>query len=224
MRDRTRERDQPVEPFADFLHQREGAEHAGMPAGSRSHGDQPRCTLFDRLVRKAVVDHVMHGDPAPSADRVEHFLARAERGDDHRHLPFGAGLHVGIEPVVRFVDDLVDRIGRGRAIGIVAIMRRQFLGDLVQPFVDLALRPRIQRGEAADNARLALRDDQLRPGYDEQRRSDDGDAQFVEGGGQGHGRRAPRWCRETWAYGAFPRLSRVTLRQRQVAGRTCSIS
>ena len=191
MCNRTRKRDQAVEPFADFLHQREGAQHAGMTAGAGGHGDQAGGALFDCLACETVVDHVVKRNAAPAFDRAEHFLARSERGDDQRHLPFCTGRHVGFEPVVRFVDDLVDRIGGCRTIGIIAVVRRQLFGDLVQPLIHLALRTRVERGKTADDPRLALRDDQFGPGNDEQRRSDDGEAQLVEGGGQGHGGKIP---------------------------------
>ena len=228
MRDRTRQGDQPVEPFADFLHQCEGAEDAGMAACASSNRDQPGSALLDRLAGEAVVDHVVQGDSAPAFDRAEDFLTRAQRGDYHRHLPLGAGRHVGVEPVVRLVDDLIDRKGRGRPVGIVAIMRGQFLGYLMQPFVDLALRPCIECRKAADDARLALRNDQFGTRHDEQRGSDDGQAQSVERCGQGHDSRVPLSMDVTRAYGPSQDLSSVTLRKRQAdaAGRSrrCSIS
>src|SRR3546814_18937823 len=84
------------------------------------------------------------------------------------------------------MDDLVDRIGRREAVGIVAVPRGEFLGDLVQPFVEERLRTGVERGEAADDARLALRDDEFGPRYDEQWRSDDGQAQTVENRGKDH--------------------------------------
>src|SRR3546814_10412977 len=82
--------------------------------------------------------------------------------------------------VVRPVDDLVDRKGGRKAVGIVAVPRRQFLGDAVQPFVEQRLRTSVQGGKAADDARLALRDDQVGTGDDEQRRADDGQARSEE--------------------------------------------
>ena len=161
-----------------------------MAACARCDGDKAASTLFDSLAGEPVVDDVVHGNAAPAFDGAEHLLARAERGDDQRHLPFGAGRHVCFEPVVRLVHDLVHGIGRRRTIGIVTIMCGQFFGDLMQPFVDLGLRARIERGERPDDPRLALRDDQLRTRYDEERRADDRQAQLVEGGGQGHGCRS----------------------------------
>ena len=86
-----------------------------MAAGAGGDRDQPVGALLDRLAGEAVVDDVVQRDPAPAVDRVVHPRRRAERGDDDRHLPFGAGRHVLLEPVVGAVDDLVDREGRGRA-------------------------------------------------------------------------------------------------------------
>ena len=138
VRDRARQRDRPIEPGADFLHHRERTERAGMAARSGGDRDQPTRALLDRLAREAVVDHVVQRDPAPAGDRGEHVLARAERGDHHRHLPLGADRHVLVEPVVRLVDDLVDRIRRGGPVGVGAVVFGQFLGDPVQPFVEHA--------------------------------------------------------------------------------------
>ena len=161
-----------------------------MAACARCHGDEAASTLFDSLARKPVVDDVVHGNAAPAFDGAEHLFARAERRDDQGHLPLGAGRHVRFEPVVRLVHDLVHGIGRRRTIGIVAIMRCQFFGDLMQPFVHLGLRAGIERGERPDDPRLALRNDQFRTRYDEERRADDRQAQLVEGSGQGHGGRS----------------------------------
>ena len=85
------------------------------------------------------------------------------------------------------MDDLVDREGGGRAIRIVSVPLRQFLGDAVQPFVEQRLRARVQRWKGSDDPRLALGDDQFRTGDDEQRRPDDGQAQALQDGGQAHG-------------------------------------
>ncbi|QYU70903.1 isoleucine--tRNA ligase [Leptolyngbya sp. 15MV] len=212
VRDRARQRDQPVEPLADFLHQREGRLRARMATGTGGHGDEAGRALVDRLPGEPVVDHVVEGDAAPVGHRLEHLLARAERGDDHRHLPLLAHGHVLIEAGVRLVDDLVDREGRGGAIGIGAVVRGQFLGDAVQPFVEHARWPRVERGKAADDARLALRDDQLRPRDDEQRRADHGQAQAVERGGQGHRYLLDAYVIVNAAYGPRGDLSSQHLR------------
>ena len=69
---------------------------------------------------------------------------------------------------------------------MVAVPGGQLLSDPVQPFVEQALRPRVQRRKGADDPRLALGDDQVRIGDDEQGRADRGQAQAVEQGRQAH--------------------------------------
>ena len=120
-------------------------------------------------------------------------LARTQRGDDDRHLPFGAGLQVDLQPVVGAVDDLIDRKGCCRALRMVAIVRGKLLGDPVQPLVEQRRGTGIERGKRADDPRLALRDHQLRPRNDEQRRTDDRQAQAVEQRGKAHGAGCARW-------------------------------
>jgi hypothetical protein len=63
----------------------------------------------------------------------------------------------------------------------------QLLGDPGQPFVELGDRPGVQRRKRANNPGLALSDDQVRAGDDEQGRSDHRQAQAVaQNGRQGH--------------------------------------
>ena len=186
MRDGARKRHQTIEPFADFLHQREGAERAGMTTRTCCDRNEAGRAFLDRLASKAVVDDVVQRDSAPAIHGLENLLACAERGNHHRYLPFRAGLHIGIEAIVRPVNDLVHCIGRCRTVGVVPIMRGQLFGDLVEPLIDLTLRAGIERGKRADDPGLTLRDHEFRPGNDEQRRSDYGNTQLVERGGQGH--------------------------------------
>ena len=165
-----------------------------MAAGPGRDRDQPVRALFHRLAGEAVVDHVVQRDPAPAVDRRIDILARAERGDDERHLPLGAGRHVGLEPIVRAVDDLVDRKRRGRPLGVRPVMRGERLGDPVEPLVELALRPGVKRGEAADDSGGALRDHQFRPRNDEHRRGNHRERELLEARGQrgGDGHRLSR--------------------------------
>ena len=166
-----------------------------MAAGPGRDRHQPVGALFDRLAREPVVDHVMQGNPAPAMDRRVHILARAERGNHQRHLPLRTRREVRVEPVVRPVDDLVHPEWCGRAVRVIPVMRCQFLGDPVQPFIKLALRPRVNRRERPDHPRFALRDDQFRPRDNEHRRGDDRQAQPCDPGGkrggQGH-RQSPQ--------------------------------
>ena len=127
-----------------------------MAAGAGGDGDDPVRAFLDRLAGEAVVDDVVKRDPAPAVDRLVELDARAERGDDDRHLPFRADLHVVLEPVVRAVDDLVDRERRRGPLGMVAVPGGERLGDLVQPFVEQLGGPRVQRREAADDPRWCI--------------------------------------------------------------------
>ena len=74
--DRARQGQRPVEPFADFLDQRERRPAPGMAAGAGGDRDQPVGAFLDRLARVAVVDDVVERDPAPAVDRIVE-LARA---------------------------------------------------------------------------------------------------------------------------------------------------
>ena len=153
---------------------------------TRGDRDQSVGALFDRLAGEAIIDHVVQDDAAPAVRGLVDVFPRAQRGDQHGHLPFFAERHVLFEAVVGLVDDLIDREGRGGAVRVVSIVRGERLCDLVQPLVELADGPRVERGEAADNARLALRDDEFGAGNDEQRRTDDGKAQVLEQLGKRH--------------------------------------
>ena len=167
------------------MDQGEGRQPPGM-AGAGRDGDDAVGALLDRLVGEAVVDDVVEGDAAPAVHRLVQFDDRAQQGDDDRHLPLGAGRHVLLQPGVGAVDDLVDRERRGGRVGMVAVPGGELLGDAVQPFVEQRLRPRVQRREEADDPRLALGDDQVRVGDDEERGADGGQPEPVEEGREAH--------------------------------------
>ena len=86
-----------------------------MPACAGCDGDDAVGALLDRLVRKAVVDHVMHHDPAIGMDGRVDVLARAQRGDDDRRLVLDAKFKVLLHALIRLVHDLVDRERRDSA-------------------------------------------------------------------------------------------------------------
>ena len=113
----------------------------------------------------------MQHDTAPAVHSSIQVFARAERCDRDRHLPFSTGREVRLEPVIRFMDDLVHGIRRGGTVRVVTVVLCQFLGDPVEPFIEKTLWPRVECGEAANNARLALRDHQVGTGNDEKRRA-----------------------------------------------------
>ena len=141
------EQQRAVEPGADVVDQRERRDRARMAAGARSDGDEAVRSFLDRLPREAVGDDVMQREPAVAVHRRIHVLARAERGDDDRRLPLDRQRHVLFEPGVRPVHDLVDGEGGGALLRMGAVVRRERLGDLVQPLVELRNRPGVQRGK-----------------------------------------------------------------------------
>ena len=117
-------------------------------------------------------------------DRLVHLDPRAQRGDDHRNFVLHTKLEILLEPVVRLVDDLVHRKRRRKHVRMRPVPGGQLFGDLVKPLVKQGHRPRIQRRERAHDPRLALRDDKLRAGNDEQRRSDHRQAQSITQNGR----------------------------------------
>ena len=149
-----------------------------MPARAGGDGDEAVGAFLDRLPCKRVVDDVVEDETAIGMDRLIDVLARAERADDDRNLVTDAAFHVLHQPVVRAMDNLVHRERRRRPVRIFRVVLRERFLDLDDPFVELFLRPRIKRGERADDSRLALRDDKLRIGNDEQRRPDHRYAHF----------------------------------------------
>ena len=185
--DRARQRDRPVEPLPGLGHERERRYLAGMAAGAGRYQDQPVGALLDRLVREFLVDHVVKNDAAPAMRGLIEFLARAERGDDHRHLVLLAKREILIEPVVRPMHDLVHRERRRQPVGMRLVVRGEFFLDPHQPLVEQRRRTRVQRRKRSDDTRLALRDHQIGHGNDEQRRTDHGNRQTaLEQGRHGH--------------------------------------
>ena len=184
--DRAAQRQGPVEPFTDFLHQRHRVLHTGVTARAGGHRNQAVGALFDRLVRKGVVDDVVQHHTAPAVHRIVEISAGAERRDDDRHLVLGAEQKVGVEPVVALVHDLVDGVGRGRPSGCARSCARERFGDLGEPLVEHRRRTRVERRHRTDHPRGALRDHEFRVADDEQRRADDGQGQALKHGGQGH--------------------------------------
>ena len=127
-----------------------------MAARASRHGNQAIRALFNGFAGKAIINYIVKANAAPTVDSIIEFHSRAERGDRDWHLPFGAGCDVSIKPVVRFMDNLVDRIRRRWPIRVRPVMRRQLLSYLMEPFIHHGLRPRIKRRKRANNPRLAL--------------------------------------------------------------------
>ena len=158
-----------------------------MAAGAGGNQDQTVRALLDRLVREFLVDHVVKNDAAPAVRGLIELLARAERGDHHRHLVLFANREILFEPVVRSMHDLIDCERRRRPVGMRLIVHGKLFPDPRQPLAEQRRRTRIQRRKRSDDTRLALRDHQIRHGDDEQRRADHGYRQTsLEQGRHGH--------------------------------------
>ncbi len=151
-----------------------------MPTCTGGNGNETIRAFFDGLARKTVINDVVQCDTSPRVDRLIKFFTRPQRRDCDWHLPFRACRNIGIKPVVRAVDDLIDSIGSRRLIRVGAIVRGQFFGDLMKPFVKLRLRARVERRKRSDDPGLALGNDQFRTGNDEEGRAYDRKPQAIE--------------------------------------------
>src|SRR6516162_41221 len=100
-----------------------------MATSAGRNQNQPVCTLLDRLVREFLIDDIVENDAAPIVHGLVQFLARAEGGDDYRHLVLLTKRKIMLEPIVRLVDDLVDRKRRRWPLGMRLVVRRKLLLD-----------------------------------------------------------------------------------------------
>ncbi|MNN41696.1 hypothetical protein D3C81_1558300 [compost metagenome] len=85
------------------------------------------------------------------------------------------------------MDDLVHGDRAHPLARVRRLERGQVLLHLREPLVEQLRRARVQRGEGADDAGLALRQHQFRIADDEHRRGDDGQGQVLQDGRQGLG-------------------------------------
>jgi hypothetical protein len=88
---------------------------------------RPSAPFSIALLRELVVDDVVQRHAAVAVHRVVHVGARAQRGDDDRHLVLHDHLHVVLEPVVALVHDLVDGERRGGLVGVGLVVGRERL-------------------------------------------------------------------------------------------------
>ncbi len=129
----------------------------------------------------ADVGDVVEDHAAVAVDRIHHVAHGAQRGDDQRHLLLDRDRHVGHQPGVGRVDDVVDAEGGGPGL--------QPALDLVNPVAIALGRALVQRREGADDPGVAGLDHQIRAGDQEHGRRDDRQGQaFLKRSGNGHGR------------------------------------
>ena len=165
-----------------------------MAARTGAHQDQAVDAGLQRALGVRHVGHVVEHQAAVAVRRDDHVVRGAQRGDLDRHLVLLAHVDVVLQAVVGAVHDLVHREGRDLLLRMLRLVVGQLAGDALQPLLEHLLRARVQRREGADDSRLALLDDEVRIGHDEQRRADHRDREVVaQQGGKGH-RFAP-WIR-----------------------------
>ena len=87
---------------------------------------------------------------------VVDFLASTQTGDVKRHLEFDALLHVLHQPVVGFVNNLVDGKGGRRRVRMGGVVGGQGFGDLGQPVAQLRSGSGIQGRHGTHHASFAL--------------------------------------------------------------------
>jgi hypothetical protein len=134
--------------------------------------DQAVDALFRRLLGVALADDVVKHHAAVGMHRLDHVLGRPQAGDDDRDLVLDTGLHVGPQAFVGGVTDLVDRERRHFLVRVVGGKGAELGLDPRDPLAERRLGPRVERREGADDAGLALGDDQLGPRDDKHRRAD----------------------------------------------------
>ena len=159
----------PSNQARDLLDQGEGGHGAGMAAGAGGHCDQPVGALGDGFAGEGVVDDVVQDQAAIGVDGLVHLLAGAERGDHDGDLLADADGDVVFQSVVAAVDDLVDGEGGGGVVWMGGVVFGEGGFDLDDPVLQHLGRAGVEGGEAADDAGLALRDDERRVGDEKHR-------------------------------------------------------
>jgi hypothetical protein len=137
-----------------------------MATGAGGHGDQPIDTSLRGFFGMPAGGHVVKHQAAIAVHRIDHFLYRAQAGDDYGYAFLHANGQVCLQSWVSLVNDQIDRIGCG--------IRRQARFDFVQPGAKLAAFSQVQRREAADHAVIAAGQYQLRVGDQKHRRGHQG--------------------------------------------------
>ncbi|MDT4857807.1 hypothetical protein FQZ97_922430 [compost metagenome] len=123
--------------------------------------------------------HVVEYQAAIAVYRIDHFLHRAEAGDDDGHALFDADRQIRLQAWIAAVHDQVDRIRRG--LGLQAGF------DLFQPGLEGTAVALVERRKAANDAVAATGQDQLRVGHQEHGGGHHGQAQTLfEQGGKAH--------------------------------------
>ena len=148
-----------------------------MPAGAAAYRDQAIDAGLQRLFRVAHFDDIVKHGAAVFMHARHQCGGCRERRDDDGHFVLEDDFEIGVEPLVGFVHDQVDRVRSDFLVGMLALVLRELGLDTREPLVELFLWTRVQRGERADHAGLALLDHQLGAGHNEHGSAEHGDAQ-----------------------------------------------
>ena len=135
--------------------------------------------LLHGLARMAHADDIVEDDAAIRMHGFDDVFGRSQARNDDWHLVAHADFHVGHKPRVATVHDLVDREWRNRGIGVGLRVGCEARLDVHDPFLQALLRSCIERRERSDNARRALRHDEVGHRDDEHRCANERDAQVA---------------------------------------------
>ena len=148
-----------------------------MPAGTGRDGDEAVGALFDGFLREAIVDDVVQDDAAVGVHGLVDLFPRAEGGDHDRRLVLHAQLEVLLQTLVGPVHDEIHGIGGGRCARVHLVEGLELRGDALQPALQFLDGPGVEGRKGTHDAGLALGDDEVRVGNDEQRRAHDRQAE-----------------------------------------------
>ena len=169
-----------VEELTNLGQQGEWTPGAGMAASPGCHCDQAIHAGLGSFFGMAAGGHVMEHQATVAVHGIDHFLHRAQAGDDDGYAALDADGQVRLQAGVTVMHDQVD--GEGRSVSCEAGF------DLVKPSGEACAFALVQGRKAADDTAVAACNDQRRVGHQKHRRSDQRQAQaLIEQGRQRHG-------------------------------------
>ncbi len=115
---------------------------------ARAGGDENQAVdaRVERFLRVPDIDHIVQHDAAVAMHRVDDFpCRRAQAGDENRHLVLDADTHVLLEPLIRLMDDLIDRDRPDHRVRMRGLVRGERRLNLREPFVEPFRGARIER-------------------------------------------------------------------------------
>ena len=148
--------------------------------GPRAGGDEDQSIdpRLDGFFGVANGCDVVNDEAAVSMHFVDDFTRRrAQARDQQRHVSIEADAHIGVEPCIGGMADLIDRIGANERARVPrSVVGERFI-DLCEPIGEAGRWARVQSGESSHDSRLALREHQVGITRDQHRRGDHGNAE-----------------------------------------------